>query len=131
LGILFLKSIEKFFQMTIPFQTIDWTSVEKTEHTGETGTSFWQTMQYEGLRMRIVEYAKGYLADHWCQKGHIVQCLEGEFTSELENGETFKLTQGMIYIVSDDLSSHRSVTANKVILLIIDGDFLKTNDLEV
>jgi len=55
----------------IPFETIDWTKVEKTEHTGETGTSFWQTLQKDGLRIRIVEYSAGYLADHWCEKGHI------------------------------------------------------------
>ena len=110
---------------SIPFQTIDWTSVEKTEHKGERGTAFWQILQFGGLRMRIVEYSKGYLADHWCQKGHIVHCLEGEFVSELQNGEEFTLTKGMTYIVSDDLSSHRSVSANGVKLLIIDGDFLK------
>lgn len=114
--------------MNIPFQTIDWTSIEKTEHKGETGTSFWQTIQYDGLRVRIVEYSKGYLADHWCQKGHIVHCLEGEFISELQNGERFILTKGMTYIVSDELSSHRSVSSDGVKLLIIDGDFLKKNN---
>ncbi len=109
----------------IPFHTIDWSTVPKTEHIGETGTSFWQTLQFEGLRVRMVEYSAGYLADHWCQKGHIVHCLEGEFTSEMENGDLFTLTKGMTYIVSDNLSSHRSVSENGVKLLIIDGDFLK------
>jgi len=98
----------------IPFQTIDWTSIEKVEHKG-------------GLRLRLVEYSKEYLADHWCEKGHIVQCLEGEFISELSTGEKIKLTKGQTYVVSDDLSSHRSATANGVKLLIIDGDFLKKN----
>jgi hypothetical protein len=112
---------------TIPFQTIDWDTIETTEHKGTTGMAYWQTVLLDGLRIRKVVYSDNYLADHWCQKGHIVQCLEGEFISELENGETFKLTEGMTYIVSDDLSSHRSITANKVILLIIDGDFLKPN----
>lgn len=109
----------------ISFQAIDWTQVEKTEHTGETGTSFWQTLQLEGLRMRIVEYSAGYLADHWCKKGHIVHCLEGEFVSELETGETFTLSKGMTYIVSDNLSSHRSISKTGVKLLIVDGDFLR------
>jgi len=109
----------------IPFQTIDWDKISKTEHPGETGTSFWQTLQFDELRVRIVEYSAGYLADHWCQKGHIVHCLEGEFVSELENGEEFLLTQGMTYIVSDNLSSHKSVSKNGVKLLIVDGGFLK------
>ena len=112
----------------IPFQTIDWSSIEKTEHKGETGTSFWQTKQYNGLRIRLVEYSKGYFANHWCTKGHIVHCLEGEFVSELQSGEKFTLTKGMLYVVSDELSSHRSITENGVKLLIIDGDFLKLNN---
>ncbi|WP_020592295.1 DHCW motif cupin fold protein [Kiloniella laminariae] len=109
----------------IPFQTIDWAKVPKTEYPGETGMASWQTVQYEGLRIRIVEYSTGYIADHWCKKGHIVQCLEGSFTSEMSDGSAFKLDQGMTYIVSDNLSSHRSVTETGVKLLIIDGDFLQ------
>lgn len=110
----------------IAFQVFDLESIPKTEHNGETGTAYWQTAQFDGLRIRIVEYSKGYLADHWCNKGHIVHCLEGQFISELENGEKFSLHKGMTYIVSDDLSSHRSFTENGVKLLIIDGDFLKS-----
>lgn len=109
----------------IPFQVIDWDHLDKTTHPGITGMAFWQTLQYKGLRLRVVEYSKGYLADHWCQKGHIVHCLEGSFTTELESGQTFHLTGGMTYVVSDELSSHRSATETGVKLLIIDGDFLK------
>ena len=97
--------------MTIPFQTINWSNIEKTEHKGETGTSFWQTIQFAGLRVRKVEYSSGYLADHWCQKGHIVHCLEGEFISELTTGAHFQLSKGMTYNVSNDLSSHCSISA--------------------
>lgn len=109
----------------IPFHLIDWSDVPKTEHKGEHGIALWQTAQYPGLRIRLVEYTAGYLADHWCQKGHIVHCLEGEFTSELKNGQTYVLKKGMTYVVSDDLSSHRSFSQNGVKLMIIDGDFLK------
>ena len=79
--------------------------------------------------MRLVEYGPGYLADHWCQKGHIVYCLEGEFISELQNGDKILLSAGMSYVVSDELSSHRSISANGVKLLIIDGDFLKPHKI--
>jgi quercetin dioxygenase-like cupin family protein len=109
----------------IPFQTIDWASIGRIEYHGETGTAYWQTIQFEGLRIRLVEYAKGYLADHWCQMGHIVHCLEGEFISELSSGEKIKLSKGETYVVSDELSSHRSVSENGVKLLIVEGDFLK------
>jgi len=110
----------------IPFQTIDWPQIPKVEHAGETGTSFWQTIEQEGLRIRIVEYSENYFANHWCQKGHIVHCLEGAFVSELSTGEKMTLSAGMGYVVSDDLSSHRSVSEHGVKLLIIDGDFLRT-----
>jgi hypothetical protein len=110
----------------IPFQTIDWSVIPKTEYKGDSGTAFWQTIQFQGLRIRIVEYSKGYLADHWCQKGHIVHCLDGEFVSENHDGKEFYLTKGMTYVVSDELSSHRSITINGAKLLIIDGDFLKS-----
>lgn len=110
---------------SILFHTVDWNTIEKTAHNGETGIAWWQTLQYTGLRIRIVEYSKGYLADHWCKKGHIVYCLEGEFVSEMETGEQSRLTKGMMYVVSDEVSSHRSFTDTGVKLLIIDGDFLK------
>jgi hypothetical protein len=110
---------------TIPFKKIDWTPIERIEHTGVFGFAVWQTIQLGGLRIRLVELSNEYLADHWCQKGHIVHCLEGEFISELGTGEKIKLTEGESYVVSDDLSSHRSFSENGARLLIIDGDFLK------
>jgi hypothetical protein len=109
----------------IPFQAIDWSVIPRTEHKGTTGTAWWQTLQYPGLRIRLVEYSANYFANHWCEKGHIVHCLEGEFVSEQGDGEKVKLMKGMSYVVSDDLSSHRSSSVNGVKLMIIDGDFLK------
>ena len=109
----------------IPFQTLDWSTIDKTEHNGTTGIAHWQTIEFDGLRIRLVEYSENYFADHWCQKGHIVHCLEGEFITELENGSKSIIKKGMSYIVSDDLSSHRSISKNGVKLLIIDGNFLK------
>ncbi len=113
----------------ILFNTIDWTGIEKVEYPGTTGMAFWQTIQFDGLRVRLVEYFAGYLADHLCQKAHIAHCLEGDFVTELETGEKTKLTKGMTYVVSDEMSSHRSVSANSVKLLIVDGDFLSISSL--
>lgn len=110
----------------ILFKAIDWTSIEKTDHKGETGIAYWQTLQFDNIRIRLVEYSENYFADHWCQKGHIVHWLEGKFISDLTRGEKFILTKGMIYIVSDDLSSHRSISKNGVKLLIIDGTFFES-----
>ena len=109
----------------IPFQTIDWSSIEKVDYKGDTGLATWQTLQLGGLRIRLVEYSGNYLADHWCQKGHVVHCLEGEFITELSTGEKISLSKDQTYVVSDELSSHRSFSAQGVKLLIVDGDFLK------
>ena len=108
----------------IPYRAIDWDLIPGTEHKGETGTSFWRTIELPGLRIRVVEYSPGYLADHWCRKGHIVHCLEGEFVNEQESGERTVIRKGMTYVVSDGASSHRSCTERGATLLIVDGDFL-------
>jgi hypothetical protein len=110
----------------IPFQVTDWSTVPVTEHRGETGVAHWRTWQHGDLRMRLVEYSPNYFADHWCEKGHLLYCIEGEMISELSDGTKYTLKAGMSYQVSDELSSHRSVSKNGVKLLIIDGGFLKT-----
>jgi len=109
----------------IPFQAIDWSNIEKIVQLYESASVSQQTISFEGLRIRMVEYFPGYIADHWCRKGHIVHCLKGSFVSELETGGFFSLSEGMSYVVSDNMSSHRSLSKNGVTLLIIDGDFLQ------
>ena len=104
----------------IPFGTTDWSAVEKTEHKGETGTSFWRTRDFGGIRVRMVEYTPGYRADHWCVKGHILFCLAGELQTELKDGRRFVLKPGMSYQVADDAEAHRSSTAAGARLFIVD-----------
>ena len=111
--------------MNIPFEVTDWNQHTVTEHEGESGKALWKTLAYRNLRIRQVEYSAGYKADHWCSKGHIIYCLEGEMTTELSDGRQFTLKAGMSYQVSDQLSHHRSFTHTGVKLLIVDGDFLK------
>jgi hypothetical protein len=111
--------------LKIPFTVINWDKVDEHENQGEKGVVVAKIQEWKGLRVRIVNYSPGYLADHWCTKGHIVHCLEGSFVSELTSGERFFLSKGMSYVVSDDLSTHRSFSKEGVKLLIIDGDFLK------
>lgn len=110
------------------FQTINWEDIEKVEYPGVTGVAYWQTIQLQGLRIRVVEYTANYLADHWCRKGHIVHCLEGDFINELETGEKQCIATGMSYIVSDKMSSHRSYSKNGAKILVVDGDFLSNTD---
>ncbi|WP_117194209.1 DHCW motif cupin fold protein [Rhizobium terrae] len=104
----------------IPFGTTDWNEVPKTEHKGEAGLATWQTRHFGGIRVRMVEYTPGYLADHWCVKGHILLCLEGELRTELADGRVFTLKPGMSYQVADDAEPHRSSTAAGAKLFIVD-----------
>lgn len=104
----------------IPFGTTDWSRVEPTLHPGTTGTATWRTRTFGDLRVRLVEYSPGYLADHWCAKGHILLCLEGELHTELKDGRTFVLTPGTSYQVADDTEPHRSATAAGAKLFIVD-----------
>ena len=104
----------------IPFGITDWSLIERTEHKGDTGMAFWRTQNFGAIRVRLVEYTPGYLADHWCSKGHILLCLEGELHTELEDGRTFILTPGMSYQVADNAEPHRSSTMLGAKLFIVD-----------
>ena len=104
----------------IPFGTIDWRLIEPTEHKGETGMAIWRTRTFGGIRVRMVEYTPGYLADHWCSKGHILLCLEGELHTELSDGRKFVLTPGVSYQVADNAEPHRSHTRTGARLFIVD-----------
>jgi len=102
------------------FCTTDWDKVTPTEHPGETGKAFWRTLEMGNIRVRMVEYTPGYLADHWCSRGHVLLVLEGELITELSDGREFKLTPGMSYQVADDANPHRSHTEKGAKLFIVD-----------
>lgn len=104
----------------IPFGTTDWTLVPATEHRGETGSATWRTAHFGAIRVRMVEYSPGYLADHWCRKGHILLCLTGELETELADGRRFVLSPGMSYQVADEAEPHRSRTTAGATLFIVD-----------
>ena len=103
-----------------PLGTVDWSKIERTEYKGERGSAYWRTHEAGGIRVRMVEYTPGYLADHWCEKGHVVLCLEGELHTELRDGRTAVLRPGMSYQVSDNAEAHRSRTEVGAKLFIVD-----------
>ena len=104
----------------IPFGTTDWSAIQPTEHAGTHGTAFWRTQIFGDIRVRLVEYTPGYLADHWCEKGHVLFCIEGELVTELKDGRVFSLKPGMSYQVADNAEPHRSSTALGARLFIVD-----------
>jgi hypothetical protein len=105
---------------SFPFQTLNWSSILKEERKGETGVAYWQIQTMNDIRVRMVEYSAGYKANHWCNKGHIILCIEGEMDTELEDGRILKLSKGMTYFVGDDCEAHRSSTKTGCKLFIVD-----------
>lgn len=104
----------------IPFSVTSWENVPSERHEGTTGYAVWKVLKFGDIRVREVEYSKGYLADHWCEKGHIIYCVDGEMTTELDDGRKFVLKKGMSYQVGDDASRHRTSSEGGVRLFIVD-----------
>lgn len=104
----------------VPFSCIDWSKIEPSVHPGETGVATWHTVEQGNIRVRMVEYSANYMADHWCSRGHVLLVLEGELVTELQNGETFRLSQGMSYQVENDTTPHRSRTKLGARIFIVD-----------
>lgn len=100
--------------------TTSWDQVEISEHPGKTGVALWRTQNFGEIRVRMVEYSPGYSADHWCSKGHVILCLEGELETILSDGKSFTLTPGRSYQVADGESSHRSSTKTGAKLFVVD-----------
>jgi quercetin dioxygenase-like cupin family protein len=101
----------------LPFCTVDWSNIP-------CGQAFWRTQHFgddnNRIRVRMVEYTPGYVSDHWCVKGHVLLCLEGELHTELEDGRSFTLKPGMSYQVADNAEPHRSTAPLGAKLFIVD-----------
>lgn len=104
----------------IPFGTTDWHAIKPTAHAGDKGTAHWRTQQCGDVRVRMVEYTAGYVANHWCDKGHILLCMDGELQTELKDGRVITLTPGMSYQVADNTQPHRSSSPKGAMLFIVD-----------
>lgn len=104
----------------IPFGTTDWSRLPREAKSAEAGQAFWRTRQFGEVRVRMVEYTPGYVSDHWCTKGHILFCLQGELHTELADGRRFTLTPGMSYQVADQAEPHRSTAPLGATLFIVD-----------
>lgn len=104
----------------IKFGLINWEEIESEKHSGITGHALWKIKKAGNIRVRLVEYSPNYSADHWCDKGHIIYCIEGEMTTVLKDGSQHILKQGMVYHVGDNSDSHKSFTEKGVKLFIVD-----------
>ncbi len=104
----------------LKFGITDWSEIPAERHEGTTGYALGRVQQLGVIRVRLVEYSKNYLADHWCDKGHIIFCVEGGMLTELKDGRKFVLKKGMSYQVGDNAESHRTQSERGVKLFIVD-----------
>ncbi|MES2332288.1 MAG: DHCW motif cupin fold protein [Bacteroidota bacterium] len=105
---------------SFPFLITDFTTIEPEIKQGTTGHAEWRTLFRDNIRIRLVTYSPNYLADHWCSKGHIIFCHEGQMETELENGSKHLLTKGMMYTVGDNSDAHRTYSKNGCKIFIVD-----------
>lgn len=103
-----------------PFSITDFSTVTPEIHQGITGFAEWRILHRDDVRIRLVTYSPEYLADHWCSKGHIIFCVEGEMETELENGQKHLLKQGQLYTVGDQSDAHRSYSKQGCKIFIVD-----------
>jgi len=105
----------------VPFSLSIWKKIEPVEYPGETGTSFWRTFAAGNIRVRLVEYSPGFRSDHWCERGHVLLVLEGEFVLELKDGRVYIMLPGTSFQVSDDDSNpHLAYTQKGAKVFIVD-----------
>ena len=105
----------------LAFTVTDWSAVPATVQAGDAGHATSRTFETGDLRVRVVEYGPGYLADHWCDRGHVLYVLEGELGVELRDGLTFVFKPGMSFQVSDHGdAAHRVVSRTGAKAFIVD-----------
>lgn len=103
-----------------PFSVTQFSHLVPELHNGETGVAEWRTLHRDDVRIRLVTYSPGYLADHWCSKGHIIFCVAGEMETELNDGSKHILKASEMYTVGDDAGKHRTYSEKGCTLFIVD-----------
>ena len=103
------------------FTVTNFAEIPSSVEVGQCGDSLSRTVVSGRLRLRLVDYQAGYVADHWCDRGHVFYVLEGEIDVELRDGRRFSLRPGMSFHVSDyGDAAHRVSTARGGAAFIVD-----------
>ena len=105
---------------SIPFAVIEWDQLTESSQIGATGMSSSRTMQVGDLRVRLVRYSPDYLADHWCDLGHLGHVLEGDVVLELRDGSEYTVTAGMTFQIPSREAPHRVASRGGARVLIVD-----------
>jgi hypothetical protein len=105
----------------LPCGMIDWADVPRTSHPGETGHAAMRSRLLGDIQLRMVEYSAGYVADHWCDKGHILLVTEGAVVLEHRDGMRYALAAGTAWHVADHgAAPHRVLCEQGATVFIVD-----------
>lgn len=100
---------------------IDWPCEPVSLQRGQTGGAASPTRMLGDTQLRIVDYGAGYLADHWCGKGHILFVFSGALIIEQRDGNRYERRPGMSWHAADNEGPpHRVVSAAGARVFIID-----------
>ena len=100
--------------------SVQWEKISSEKVVGESGYVISKTQIVGEIKVRIVEYSHSYLADHWCDKGHIVFVIEGELIIEHKNGSSYNIKKGMSYFVGDNSMPHKAKSNSGAKVFIVD-----------
>jgi hypothetical protein len=104
----------------VPYTSIDWSRLQPAEQPGQTGSVTSRGVEAGNLRVRLLDFGPGYMADHWCERGHVAYVIDGEVVNELSDGTTSVLSAGMSFAVADGKPSHRTFTRTGARVFIVD-----------
>lgn len=108
-------NIENFLPLSF-----DWKNIPGEKINGENGFAMIKTQTLGSIKIRYVEYSTNYIADHWCDKGHIVYIIQGELMIEHKDNSIHSLISGMSYLIGDNTLSHKVKSTTGAKILIID-----------
>ena len=100
---------------------VDWSRVPATRMAGASAGATGRSYTTNDVQLRVVDYDAGYLADHWCSKGHILYVISGSLTIEHSDGkESYELAAGMSWQTAEDGSPHRVRSNGGARVFIVD-----------
>jgi len=105
----------------IPEQVTDWTQLPAIEVPGTSGVAKARTQDIGEAQLRLIEYSQGYLADHWCAKGHVIYVVSGTLAIEHQDGRAAcALSAGMSWCVADEARAHRVRSDDGATIFVLD-----------
>lgn len=101
----------------LPEAVVDWSRTPATKTAGATSRAH----KTNDVQLRVVDYDPGYLADHWCSKGHILYVISGSLTIEHGDGKaSYELAAGMSWQTADNGPPHRVRSTGGATVFIVD-----------